>query len=425
MKTLVSPAWARRGRRALLAAMLAGAVLIPGRIASEAVPACHGRHCQPVATARVRWSRVLPGAWTAQAGYAGTGPAAGEAYASAGSGLAVAGFGQTVEAWDLQSGQPLWGAGPAALAARPGAVVASVRSWPGVVTVGLQDPAAAGRAASRTELVLSAQDGKVLRRLPAAPYGGAVAAGAARTVVIGPHAVVSYRNATGRPAWRRAAAGGAAAWQVSGGYLDLAVTARRGPQAGQVTALRRISLTSGAQQVLRPPGRAFAGSLSGAVAGVVLFSGPGGLTGYSSVTGKRLWFRAGVVPSALDASRQLLYVTSAGALIGLDPATGAKIARSRVPGASAIYGVAGGVAVGLDLGSLGDAWGYSVTRHRVVWTTMPLPWPHFFTGLSGLPGGDDPATGIFLLTTCASLGSGTGNGSAQPCQRPELAAVGH
>ncbi len=422
----VSPAWARRGRRAMLAAVLAGAVLIPGRVASVASPGCRGQRCHPASTARVRWIRALPGSWTAQAGYAGTAPAAGEAYASAGDGLAVLGYGLHVQAFGLRSGQPLWTTGAAMLPFFPaGAAVVSVRAWPGVVTAGIQVPATAARPASRTELVLSARSGAVLRRFRAAQYGGTVSADAARTVVIRSGAVTCYRNATGQPVWTRPAGPGAQAWQVSGGDLYVTVTAGRAAQAGPVTALRRISLQTGAQQILRPAGRTFAGTLSGTAAGAVLFSAPGGLTAYSTATGRRLWFRAGVVPAALDAPRRVLYVTSAAALIGLDPETGAKVDGARVPGASAVYAVRNGVALGLDLGSLGDAWGYSVARHRVIWTTRSLPWPHYFVGLSGLPGGTDPATGIVLLTSCAGLGSGPASGSAQPCLHPDLVAVGH
>ena len=60
-----------------------------------------------------------------------------------------------------------------------------------------------------------------------------------------------------------------------------------------------------------------------------------------------------------------------------------------MPGSSGLYGVRGGVALGLDQGPDGDAWGYDVARQRVVWTTPRLPWPHYFVDLSGIGGSAD------------------------------------
>ena len=51
-------------------------------------------------------------------------------------------------------------------------------------------------------MVIDSLTGAELRRYPAAVFGGAVAASAATTVVIGPGAVTSYANATGRVRWR-------------------------------------------------------------------------------------------------------------------------------------------------------------------------------------------------------------------------------
>ncbi len=52
-----------------------------------------------------------------------------------------------------------------------------------------------------------------------------------------------------------------------------------------MTALRQIELATGAQKILRPPGGSFAGTLSAAIGGAVLFSGPAGLTAYSGMDG--------------------------------------------------------------------------------------------------------------------------------------------
>jgi len=418
-----SAVWLRRLRRGALAVILVGAVIIPGHEPGLVQQACRrSARCRSAGT--IRWIRPLPGTWVAQNGYAGTVPATGEAYASAGHGLAVLALGSSVRAYGLRSGRLLWNvtaAQPAQFG--PGAAVVSVRSWPGVVTAGVLTPAAGRRAAARTELVLSARTGALLRSYPAAEYGGAVAATATRTVIIGRSAVTCYANATGRTVWSRPTGSAEQAWRVAGDELYMTVAADGALGTAPVTALRQISLSTGAQQILRPSG-AFAGTLSSAAAGVVLFSSAAGLTAYSAVTGRRAWHRSGVVPAAVDAAAGLLYVTSASALIGLDPGTGSKIAGDKAPGASAVYEIRDGIALGLDQGPLGDAYGYSVPLHRVVWTTSSLPWPHYFVGLSGLAGGADPQTGIVLLTSCATLGAAASGGQVQPCRDPELVALG-
>ena len=85
----------------------------------------------------MRWARLLPGSWTAS-DISGTVLAAGQAYAAVGGRVAAIGFGQTVAAYDIRTGTLLW---TKALAGLPGAAsVASVRAWPGVVTVGVSIP---------------------------------------------------------------------------------------------------------------------------------------------------------------------------------------------------------------------------------------------------------------------------------------------
>jgi len=276
---------------------------------------------------------------------------------------------------------------------------------------------------SRRELVLSARSGALIRAYHAAQYGGAVAADAARTVIIGTTSVTCYDNATGRPVWSRGTGKVEQAWRVDSGELYVTVAAGGSLGTAPVTALRRIDLRTGAEQVIRPASGPFAGTLSGAIAGVALFSGPGGLSAYSATTGRRLWHRTGVVPETLDEVRHTLYVTSSNLLVGIDPQTGRRIRGAKVPGSSAIYQVQGGVAIGLDQGSLGDAWGYNVARHRVVWTSPALPWPHYFVDAAGLGGSSAPAGSTILLTACAALGRGPPDGSAQPCSRPELVAL--
>jgi hypothetical protein len=405
----------------VLAAVLLGAAILPAH-ASGSARACRPGHCVTAGT--VRWTRELPGSWLAGSGAVGTAPSQDEAYAAAGGAVAAIGFGLTVQGYDLNSGHLLWMASPATLPAFPaGAAIVSVRAWPGVVTVGVSIPAAGKSPMSRAEVVLSARTGAVVRVYQAAEYGGAVAADAARTVVVGTRSVTCYDNVTGRAIWSRPTGLVAQAWRVDGG--DLYVTIAAGGYLGTapVTALRKITLQDGSQQVIGPATGPFAGALSGAVSGVVLFSATDGLTAYSGTDGRQLWHDPAVVPETVDVVRQTLYVSSGDALIGIDPLTGARVRDANAKGSSALYEVRGGVALGLDQGSLGDAYGYSMASHRVVWTSPALPWPHYFVDLSGLGGSTVDAHGTVLLTSCAGLGSTWPSASAQTCQRPELVAL--
>jgi hypothetical protein len=192
-----------------------------------------------------------------------------------------------------------------------------------------------------------------------------------------------------------------------------------------VTGLRRISLGTGAERVIRPGQHAvFAGSLSGAADGVVLFSGARYLSAYSGTDGHLLWRQPGVVPETVDPVRHTLYVTTGSAMIGLNPLTGVAVKGGAVRGPSGLYGVRNGVALGLDSGARGVAWGYDIARQRVVWTTPSLPWPHYFVDLSCVGGSSDPATGTVLLASCAATGNPPpGSSGQQPCTRPELVAI--
>ena len=114
-------------------------------------------------------------------------------------------------------------------------------------------------------------------------------------------------------------------------------------------------------------------------------------------------------------------------MTGVDPQTGIRIARMSAPGSSDLYAITGRIALGLDLGALGDAWGYDIATRRVIWTTPPLPWPHYFVDLSGIGGSADPRSSTVLLSSCAALGpapSWRNRGRpGTPCARPELVAV--
>ena len=226
------------------------------------------------------WTRLLPGSWTASA-TGGTVLAQGQAYAAAGGQVAVIGFGLTVVAYDVRTGNALWTKALTGLPA--GASIESVRAWPGVVTVGVASRGRAMAGLRGPRSCSSASTGASVRSYPAAEYGGAVAASSAATVIVGSKSVTSYANRTGRVRWRRRTGRVPQAWRVDG--RDLYVTVAAGGYLGTapVTALRQISLRTGAQRVIRPRGGPFTGTLSDAFEGVVLFSGPRGVTAYSGV----------------------------------------------------------------------------------------------------------------------------------------------
>lgn len=407
--------------------VLAGAAIIPGHATGSASAVCKGGRCG--SAGKILWTRLLPGSWTASA-TGGTVLAQGQAYAAAGGQVAAIGFGLSVVAFNLRTGTALW---TAALSGMPaGASIESVRAWPGVVTAGVSFPRPLRGRAARTEVVLNATTGARVRAYPAAEFGGAVAASSAATVIVGSTSVTSYANKSGKVRWRRRTGPVPQAWRVDG--RDLYVTVAAGGYLGTapVTALRQISLRTGVQRLIRPSGGPFTGTLSDAFDGVVFFSGPRGVTAYSGATGGRLWARDGVIPESIDEVQGRLYLTKDSKLFGVDPETGARTGGRVVHGSSGLYGIRGGVALGMDQGPDGVAWGYDVARQRVIWTTPQLPWPHYFVDLSGIGGSAAPANSTVLITICAQLGAstaasaGSGGSAAQPgqaCTRPELVAI--
>lgn len=414
-----SVTWLRRG--SFIAVLLAVAIT-PGP-ASASRP-CPPRYCQSAGT--VRWERLLPGAWVAAAGIAGTAPAQGEAYAALGSQVAAVGVGTTIYAYRAGTGTPLWTAQLAGFPA--GSSIVSLRAWPGVVTAGVDGPAGAAGGSVRREVVLSARHGRQIRSFAAASFGGAVTADGAATVIVGNTAVTRYSNRTGDVSWSKPTGPAAQAWRVDGGSLYVTVAAGGYLATGPVTALRRINLRTGAEHLVRPRRGSFTGVLSRAFDGVVVFSGPGGTTAYSGKTGRRLWHRAGAVPENADSVAGLLYLTHANALVGVDPQNGrteARVSGASAAGSSGLYAIRAGVVLGLDEGAQGDAWGYDVSAGRVVWTSASLPWPHYFVDLSGVGGSTDPGGDAVLLAVCAQLGPAPAPaaGPGQACLRPELAEL--
>jgi hypothetical protein len=371
----------------------------------------------------VLWKSPLPGQWATSSGLAGTVPVSGQAYAAAGDGVAVVGLGLRLNAYSSRTGALRWSAELPGFPAD--AAIVSVRAWPGVVTAGV---AYGPGSRSRTEVVISGSSGSQIRRYPAAPFGGAVAVTRQIAVIVGTTAVTGYDNLTGAVRWRRPTGPAEQAWQADGPYLYTTVAAGGYLGSQPVTALRRIDMRTGAESIIRPSAhsftgpsaRSFTGALGGATRGVVLFSAASGVTAYDGMTGLRLWSLTGAVPEGTDPGQGRFYLTEGTTLLGVDPLTGRIMARasgSAVAGSAGMYAVRAGVALGLDQGPNGEAWGYDVSAERVVWTTPPLPWPHYFVDVGGIGGSADPNGPTVILAACAKLAPSPApgpSGSAAP-----------
>jgi PQQ-like domain len=414
-------------RRLALAVALLAVLIVPLPVLASDVPprppGCQGASCHTAAAPAQLWAVPLAGTGTWSAGSGGNGqaagggtvPAAGQAYAAVGDGVAVLGAGLTLTAYRLDDhGRRQW---QLPLAAPAGTVIMSVRAWPGVVTVGLLAPS--GR--SRTELVVDTATGAVLRRYPAAVFGGAVTASAATTVVMGTSTVTSYDNATGRVRWRHTA-GGTQSWQADGQMLYVAETAGGSLSSSPVNALRVVNLSTGTERMLSSPlGRPFSGTLALAAGGAVLFASSDGVTAYDGNTGGALWTRDGAVPEGTDPAAGLIYLTFAGGTLGgVDPLSGkvrTSVAGSALPGSGDVYVVRDGVALGLDPGANGTAWGFSTTAGRFAWNPVAVPWPHFFSDVSGLGGSAAVSGDTVVVSACPHLAA-----APQICADPELIA---
>jgi hypothetical protein len=396
----------------VLAAALLGVALVPYPVQGAAgVPpatACRSG-CRAGVTSMVRWTTPLSGAWNVAPGLAGTVPADGLAYAAVGGGLAAVGAGLTVTAYSSRTGALEW---QDTLAGFPaGAAIVSVRAWPGEVTVGVSYRSAAGDqhvgALRRAEVVLSDAGGDQSGRYPAATFGGAVAASQKYTVVVGATAVTSYDNTTGHVRWRRPTGPVAQAWRTDGNRLYVAESPGGFVDSAPVSALHRIDLATGSEVVVRPiEGLSFAGTLSGAFDGVVLFSSAAGVTAYNGSTGARLWSAHGAVPEGIDHSPRRIYLTEGSNLVGVDPQTGkvkATASGSAVNGAAGVYVVRNGAALGLDQGASGGAWGYALAVQRVTRAAPGLPWPHYFVDLSGVGGSADQVGNLVVIAACRQL----------------------
>ena len=399
-----------RLRRWALAVVLLGVALLPyptqGAVGAPPAVACRVGCRAGSLPSMVRWTTSLPGSWDVVSGLTGTVPASGLAYASVGDGVAAVGVGLTVYGYSSKTGKLEW---QNTLTGFPaGAAIVSVRTWPGEVTAGVsyRSPGRAG-APERTEVVIANPAGVQTGRYPAAAFGGAAAGSPAYTVVVGATAVTSYDNATGHIRWQRPTGQVAQAWRTDGNWLYVGESAGGFVDSAPVTALRRIDLTTGAELVVRPlEGPSFDGTLSTAFDGVVLFSSAAGVTAYGGTTGAWLWSIHGAVPESTDHRPHRIYLTEGSNLVGVDSLTGrvkATASGSAVNGSAGVYVVRGGVALGLDQGVNGDAWGYDLAVQRVTLAAAGLPWPHYFVDLSGVGGSADPASGLVIIAACTQL----------------------
>ena len=399
-----------RLRRWVLAVVLLGVVLVPyptqGVVGAPTATACRVGCRGGSVASMIRWTTPLPGSWNVGSGLTGTESASGLAYASVGDGFAAVGVGLTVSGYSSRTGALEW---QDTLTGFPaGAAIVSVRTWPGEVTAGVSyQPAGSAGAPKRTEVVISDLAGAQTGRYPAATFGGAVAGSPKYTVVVGATAVTSYDNATGHVRWQRPTGQVAQAWRTDGNWLYVAESAGGFVDSAPVTALRRIDLATGAELVVRPlESLEFDGTLSTAFDGVVLFSSAAGVTAYSGTTGAWLWSINGAVPESTDHRPYRIYLTKGSNLVGVDPLTGrvkATASGSAVNGSAGVYVVRSGVALGLDQGGNGDAWGYDLAVQRVTLAAAGLPWPHYFVDLSGVGGSADPASDLVIIAACTQL----------------------
>ena len=418
MKVWRGPAvWARL---AFLAAVLLAAVVIPGRATSQQTPHCLGLRC--VSAGSVLWTTPLPGSWIAQSGVLGTVTEPDAAYAADGSGVAVVGSGTAVTGFAATTGKLMWHVTLAGL--QPGSVIVSVRAFSGVIAIGVQPPAG---QAGRDEVMLAAATGHQIRIYSAAPYGGAVRANAATTVIVGSSAVTAYANATGGVRWQRGLGATGAPWRAAGQYLY--ATDPVGPRG--VAAVRQINLMTGSERIVRAQLGTFAGTLTDVVDSplltgpggtVLLFAGPSGVAAYG-LDGKRRWQKDAAVIELTDVADGVVYLAEGARLTGIDAVSGTEVSSVAISVAASLYWISGGVALGLDQNALGEAWGYSLAARRVSWTSVALPWPHFFADMSGLGGSTSGVSHVALLAACALTGTASAAASAPPCRRPELAAV--
>jgi PQQ-like domain len=426
-----------RLRRWALALVLLGVVALPypalDAVSGTPAAACRAGCRAGAVSSMIKWTQPLLGSWQVMPGLTGTVPASGLAYLSVGYGVAAVGLGLNVSGYSAQTGALLW---EQTLTGFPaGAAIVSVRTWPGEVTAGVSYTRA--RQLKRAEVVISAAAGTVTGHYPAGTFGGAVAGSSRYTVIVGATAVTSYDNATGRVRWQVATGPVPQAWRTDGGILYMTESAAGFAGSAPVTALRRIDLATGTQYSIQPiEGLSFGDTFSAAYDGVVLFTTAGGVAAYDGATGAGLWSLAGAVPESTDPGQQRIYLSRGSNLIAVNPHTGrvtATASGSAVDGSAGLYVIRDGVALGLDQGANGDAWGYDIGAQRVTLAAAGLGWPHYFVDLSGVGGSADPASNLVVIAACTQLApnapvpvtpsaTSSGTPSSAPAQTPTSTA---
>ena len=247
---------------------------------------------------------------------------------------------------------------------------------------------------------------------------GAVEGSAKSTVIVGAKAVTSYDNATGHVRWSVPTGQVPQAWRADDGTLYVAQSAGGFLGSAPVTALLKVDMATGAEITVRPlEGLSYAGTLSAAFDGVVLFSSADGVTAYDGTTGASLWSVHGTVPEGTDPRKDRIYLTAGSNLIAVNPATGrvtATASGSAADASAGMYVVRDGVVLGLDQGADGDAWGYNLGAQRVTLAAAGLPWPHYFIDLSGVGGSADPVSDLVVIAACAQLVPASPSSSGSP-----------
>jgi hypothetical protein len=115
------------------------------------------------------------------------------------------------------------------------------------------------------------------------------------------------------------------------------------------------------------------------------------------------------VPEGADQGRHRIYLTEGSNLVGVDPQTGrvkATVSGSAVNGAAGVYVVRSGVALGLDQGGNGGAWGFDLALQRVTLSAAGLPWPHYFVDPGGLGGSAGTSGNLVVVAACTQLAPG-------------------
>ena len=125
----------------------------------------------------------------------------------------------------------------------------------------------------------------------------------------------------------------------------------------------------------------------------------------------------------MDAVAGRLYLLSGNTLIGLNPRTGSTLIRVNAASSSGLYGIREGAVLGIDHGALGKAWGFGIAARQVLWTSRPLPWPHYFVDLSGIGGSAQPDQDAVLLAICGRVAAQAAGATVPRCTRPELAVL--